>query len=190
MDQGLAAVWAAAIGVVGALTAAGVALYAAKWGAKAQVEAALAGVRAQAEGQRRDAVWSMQREAYSSFLHHAEEVRVGLTSLLTRSAFLQSAPTGDAEAVRELQRELDTHYKSLLLRHSYLSLSVEDEEADRTRQLYDRATEAMTMVGVFADSAFSSPPVVSLQEAQSALGAFEAELAEWIRETRRRQLSS
>ncbi|MFD9616677.1 hypothetical protein ACFWB2_05200 [Streptomyces virginiae] len=176
MDQGIAAVWAAGIGVFGVVATAGGALWAAHKtaaaqiaGAKetaaaqiagareqaaAQVDAALAGVRAQLSGQRREAMWQVRREAYTSFLGQVEAVRIAVVDFghLCDEAFAASRQSGrtipDLDTPRD---QLDEAYRNLWLRDSALRLSVDVEEAEEAEQVRLLIVQAVQDVCELAD---------------------------------------
>ncbi|MFI6606862.1 hypothetical protein [Streptomyces sp. NPDC050507] len=137
MDQGDAAVWAAAItGGVGAIGA--VCAYAA---GKAQARGMIEGVRLQLRGEREAAVWSSQRDAFAGFLTAIDIFQASV--LHAQGVIVQhfQDQTATGEEATSAVAAAKQHYKELLLARASMLLSVSAEDADETEDLKDLAYE-------------------------------------------------
>ncbi|MFF6825035.1 hypothetical protein [Streptomyces longwoodensis] len=80
MDQGDAAVWAAGIGVIGT-TIGAIGGYLA---GRAQGKATVDGVRLQLSGQREDAVWQAELDAFAALIEQFSEARMRVATVVTQ----------------------------------------------------------------------------------------------------------
>ncbi|MGW2672374.1 hypothetical protein ACWC5F_30525 [Streptomyces sp. NPDC001272] len=188
MDQGVAAIWAAGLGVAGAVGAAGLGLRgvrkmakaqiesaqetaaaqiaAARDQAAAQVEAALAGVRAQLSGQRQESVWQIRREAYAAFLMQLETVRVGVANLYDlcgAGIAVRGGVRGRIPDMAEPQEELMESINTLWLRESALRLAVDGEEAAQAKRLRKLAQRTMVHLNALIEAVYDDGNVVPPQ---------------------------
>ncbi|MFJ3927942.1 hypothetical protein [Streptomyces sp. NPDC090022] len=211
MDQGVAAIWAASIGVVGVVATAGGALWAAHKtataqiaGAKetaaaqiagareqaaAQVDAALAGVRAQLSGQRQESVWQVRREAYAAFLGQVDAVHMQIMHLAALCAVAidnLGGANGEQPDLDGARTELTESFKSLWFRESALRLAADPAEADAAEALMKLAWQAMADIGDVVNAIFTDRNVGPPQDrAEASRSALTAGIKDWAANARR-----
>ncbi|MFE7361490.1 hypothetical protein [[Kitasatospora] papulosa] len=148
MDQGDAAVWAAAItGGIGALGA--VCAYAA---GKAQARGMVEGVKLQLRGERDSAVWLAKRDASAGFL---TAVDLYLSSFihgqLTVSAHCEQQGAAGDEAAGAVDA-VKQRYKELMLARASLRLSVDGSDLDLAEDLVDDAQQVLELLIGYEES--------------------------------------
>ncbi|MFF3377782.1 hypothetical protein ACFYXF_33105 [Streptomyces sp. NPDC002680] len=131
MDEGIAAVVAASIGVPGALVGAFLGYRA----GLAQAKATLKGVELQLAGERDFALWTGKRDAYSTFLAAVEDVSIALDRARSLAGLYLEAGIGAGRAATAAGQELRQKHKDLLFRQSALRLSVDGSRADDAEAL-------------------------------------------------------
>jgi hypothetical protein len=201
MDQGLAAVCAAGIGVGGVVITAGMGWYAARKAAasqieaahraaSAQVEAALAGVREQFIAQRQEAMWQVRREAYTAFLGQVEAVRVEiveLAHLCGEAIDVMERSRGAAPNLDTPRDQLAETFRNLWLRDSALRLSVDAEEAEQAEQLRLLVMAAVEDVSQLVDVIHTSGQFrarAAWRRSQTSIDALHEGIMEWTRNAR------
>lgn len=219
MDQGVAAIWAAGIGVFGgvggtvgaawiglrgvrktaeaqiksAQETAAAQITAARDQAAAQVEAALAGVREQLSGQRQEAVWQIRREASAAFLTQLGTVRMGFASLygLCRVGIdVLGGADGRMPDLAEPHEELMEAIKALWLRESALRLAVDSTEAAQAERLTRLAQQAMVHMNELINGLYGDGDVVTPQtQLQSCVSELRDGIGQWA-ENARQSLNS
>ncbi|MGA4801236.1 hypothetical protein [Streptomyces lavendulocolor] len=188
MDQGVAAIWAAGIGVGGVVITAGMGWYAAHKAAAAQVEAALAGARAQFAGQRLESMWQVRREAYTAFLGQVEAARVEVVELANLCDEAIALMEGEAGASLDLEtprQQLAQTFRGLWLRDSALRLSVDVEQAEQVERLRLLVMEAVAAVAALVDEMSARASVEAARgRSHDAINALHEGIVEWTRGAR------
>ena len=160
MDEGVAAIWAAGIGVGGVVITAAMGFYQARKAAAAQVESALAGAREQIQGQHQAALWQVRRDAYAAFLGQIEAVRMGVAHMFGLCSvaidILGGAP-GQEPDLATARSELTESFKTLWMRESALRLAADAQVAEPAEHLMRLAKRAVDHVGEVAEAIWSSP---------------------------------
>ncbi|MFI8363335.1 hypothetical protein ACIGD1_24585 [Streptomyces sp. NPDC085612] len=198
MDQEVAALWAAGIGVAGAVVSAVVAIYAVRKSAAAQVEsaaasghaqvqAALAGARMQLAGQRDDALWQARKSAYASFLGAVEHVRMCVVHMCEVAGAYEEGRGASGDDLTEAKKNLDESFKALWFRESLLRLSVEEEEARSAEEIMLLARRVVEDVDDYGWASWShqrdsEPAWLRLKASK---GEFEGRVTAWAEAARR-----
>ncbi|MFE2559886.1 hypothetical protein ACFXGT_28450 [Streptomyces sp. NPDC059352] len=144
MDQGDAAVWAAAItGCVGVGGA--VAAYLA---GRAQAKGVVEGVNLQLAGQRDHELWVDQRDAYASFLSCIESIRTAIDMAIRATVLDREERTPpQGETWSDAMDQLDMQFKAIQGLQSKLKMSVDGPEIEQADLLTIQARVARTAVG-------------------------------------------
>ncbi|MFD7110993.1 hypothetical protein ACFWAF_12440 [Streptomyces microflavus] len=188
MDQGDAAVWAAAItGGVGAIGAA--CAYAA---GKAQARGVIEGVRLQLQGEREAAVWSSQRDAFAGFLTAIDLFQASVLHAqgVIEQHFQQQTATGnEATSANEAAKQ---RYRELLLARASMRLSVSGEDADTAEDLTELATEFLNKFVEFSAHpqqhlGYDTPLYLQMERCEVQL---RQGVERWTRRARARLLGS
>ncbi|MFB7360261.1 hypothetical protein [Streptomyces gardneri] len=147
MDQGDAAVWAAAItGLVGIGGA--VAAFAA---GKAQAKGVVQGTQLQLDGQRDHALWVDQRDAYAAFLAAIDGIMTTINIAVSAvAAESEDLVPPHGETYGEAIGRLDGQLKEILGVLSTLKLSIDESEADTAEVLTIHARSAKSAVVTWA----------------------------------------
>ncbi|MEU3264434.1 hypothetical protein [Streptomyces bacillaris] len=190
MDEGVAAIWAAGIGVGGVVITAAMGFYQARKAAAAQVESALAGAREQIQGQHQAALWQVRRDAYAAFLGQIEAVRMGVAHMFGLCAvaidILGGAP-GQEPDLASARNELTESFKTLWMRESALRLAVDAQEAEQAEHLMHLARRAVDHVGEVAEAIWSRQDIAGAQtRLENSMGELRAGVEEWASNARRK----
>ncbi|MCX4962973.1 hypothetical protein [Streptomyces virginiae] len=212
MDQGVAAIWAAGIGVFGVVATAGGALWAAHKtaaaqiaGAKetaaaqiagareqaaAQVDAALAGVQAQLSGQRQESLWQVRREAYATYLGQIQAVHMGilhLTSLCMVAIEQLGGSPGEAPDLIGPRDQLIERFTDLYFRESALHLAVDEDEAEQAEALRRLAGRAIEDVRDLMEAIYTDHNVGPPQDrAEASREALKTGIRDWAANARQK----
>ncbi|MER6325793.1 hypothetical protein [Streptomyces coelicoflavus] len=190
MDEGVAAIWAAGIGVGGVVITAAMGFYQARKTAAAQVESALAGAREQIQGQHQAALWQVRRDAYAAFLGQIEAVRMGVAHMFGLCAvaidILGGAP-GQEPDLATARNELTESFQTLWMRESALRLAVDAQEAEHAEHLMRLARRAVDHVGEVAEAIWARQDIAGAQtRLENSVEELRAGVEEWASNARRK----
>lgn len=185
MDQGDAAVWAAAItgavGVVAALSAYGA--------GKAQAKGVVAGVKLQLSGERDFALWTDRRDAYAAFHSSLEAVRMSVVHVRDLTvAHVEGSSPPVAESYSDARGHVNERFKELLSRKSTLQLSVDSPEVDIAGLLTITAQTAVWQLDDWVDAALGHEGTedARYRALVTAMDGLERGAAQWAKDARSR----
>ncbi|MFE6817088.1 hypothetical protein [Streptomyces sp. NPDC057677] len=184
MDQGDAAVLAAAItGLVGIGGA-----FAAFAAGKAQARGVVEGVKLQLSGQRDHELWVDQRDAYASFLAGIDDIRTRINIVASAAvAECRDQVPPHGETYNDAVSRLDGQLTSILGVLSKLRLSIDAAEAESADQLTMQARFAKNAVVTWAARLRDQHPadVAAEQDRMVAMiGELDAGISSWTEKAR------